>query len=288
MEKQALSAIREKALKQFKEGKSLFGKDGAFAPLFKDFLEQALEAEMEAHLDAQARKAGNKRNGKGQKTIKSSTGNFVIKTPYDRHSKFDPVMVKKRETILADTFEEKIIGLYGLGMSDRDIKKYLAEMYDTEVSHTFISQVTDRIIPKVKEWQNRPLETVYPIVFLDAMHHKVREDSVIKSKALYSTLGVNQEGRKEILGLYIGESEGAKFWLQVLTNLKNRGVEDVLIICTDNLKGFPEAIASVYPKAEIQTCIIHQIRNSCKYVASKNRKEFMTDLKKYIKQTHKH
>jgi len=283
MKQEERKALQAKALEQLKTGKSLFGKDGAFAPMLKEFIEAALEAEMESHLDSESRLQGNKRNGKGKKTIKSGLGSFEIQTPQDRHSSFEPELVKKRQTILADNLQDKIIGLYGLGMSLRDISDHIKEMYDTDISHTVLSQITDRIIPKVKAWQNKPLETVYCIVWLDAMHYKVRHEGQVQSRAVYNILGINPQGRKEILGTYVSESEGANFWLQVLTNMHNRGLKDILIACTDNLKGFTEAIESVYPKVEVQSCIVHQIRNSVKYVASKDQREFMRDLKKVYK-----
>ena len=280
MTQKEIDQLQEKALAQLKSGQSLFGKDGAFAPMLKGFIEAALEAEMEAHLDDEQREGGNKRNGKGTKTIKSSAGSFDISTPQDRKSSFDPQLVKKRQTVLADSLQEKIIGLYGLGMSLRDISEHISEMYDTQLSHTVLSQITDRVIPKVKAWQNRPLEPVYCIVWLDAMHYKVRSEGKVEHKALYNILGINRDGHKQVLGTYISESEGANFWLQVLSDLQNRGLEDILIACIDNLRGFSEAIQSIYPKAEVQSCIIHQIRNSLKYVASKDKKEFMRELKK--------
>lgn len=268
-------------------GKSLFGKDGAFAPMLKSFIEKALEAEMESHLSEEERAGGNKRNGKGKKKIKSGFGSFEIDTPQDRHSSFEPDLVKKRQTILADNLSEKIIGLYGLGMSYRDISSHIKEMYDTDISHTVLSQITDRIIPDVKAWQSRPLDSLYCIVWLDAMHYKVKVDGKIEHKALYNILGINKEGYKEVLGMYISESEGANFWLQVLTDLQNRGLEDILIACTDNLKGFTNAILSVFPKTQVQLCIVHQIRNSLKYIASKDQKEFMRDLKKVYRAVNK-
>lgn len=279
MDKLDLDGIEEKALEQFKSGKSLFGKEGAFAPLLKSFIEKALESEMDIHLDEQQRSQGNKRNGKGKKTIKSSAGSFEIETPQDRHSNFEPALVKKRQTILAESLEEKILGLYSLGMSYRGISEHIKEMYDTDISHTVLTQITDKIIPDVKEWQSRPLESVYTIVWLDAMHLKVKADGKVTTKALYNILGVDKEGKKQILGVYFSESEGANFWLQVLTDLNNRGVEDILIASIDNLKGFAEAIQSVFPKAEVQSCIVHQIRNSLKYIASKEQKEFLKELK---------
>jgi len=279
MTQQELDELQAKALEQFKSGKPLFGAGGAFAPMLKGFLEAALEAEMDAHLDPGERDGGNKRNGKGTKTIKSSEGSFPIDTPQDRQSSFQPQIIKKRETILADNLADKIIGLYGLGMSLRDISAHIKEMYDTDISHTVLSQITDRIIPEVKAWQGRPLEPVYCIVWLDAMHYKVRSEGRVEHKALYNILGINPDGHKQVLGTYISESEGANFWLSVLTDLHNRGLKDILIACIDNLKGFREAIESIYTKTEVQSCVVHQIRNSLKYVASKDQKEFMKDLK---------
>jgi len=225
------------------------------------------------------RSQGNKRNGKGIKTLKTSAGDVTIEPPYDRHGSFEPELVKKRQTILADNLAPKIISLYGKGLSLRDISIYIKDMYNMDVSPNILSEITDRVIPKVKEWQNRPLDDVYPIVWMDAMHYKVKDEGRIVSRAVYNILAINKEGKKELIGMYISESEGANFWLSVLTDLKNRGVKDILIVCTDNLAGFSDAIHSIYPEAEIQKCIIHQIRNSLKYVASKDRKAFMKDLK---------
>lgn len=273
-------AMRDLALKQLKSGESLTGEGGVFAPIIKEFIESALSAEMESHLSDDERSIGNKRNGKGSKTLKTSSGEITIETPQDRHSTFEPQIVKKRETVLADNLAPQIIGLYGNGMSLRDISTHIEEMYNVELSATTLSEITDRVIPKVKEWQNRPLDDVYPIVWLDAMHYKVRDGGRVTSRAVYNILAISKEGRKELIGMYVSESEGANFWLTVLTDLKSRGVKDVLIACTDNLKGFTEAILSIYPETEIQKCVIHQIRNSLKYIASKDQKSFMKDLKK--------
>ena len=279
MESDEFKAMQAKALEQLRTGQSLTGKDGAFAPLLKQFLESALEAEMNGHLDGLERSKGNKRNGKGSKTLKTVDGEIEIATPQDRHSSFSPQIVKKRETILADNLAPKIIGLYGLGMSFRDISSHIEEMYDMEISHSTLSEITERVIPLVKEWQCRPLESIYTIVWLDAMHYKVKDGGKVVSRAIYNVLAVNKEGRKELIGMYVSESEGANFWLSVLTDLKARGLDDILIACIDNLNGFAEAIATVFPKVEIQSCIVHQIRNSLKYVASKDQKAFMKDLK---------
>lgn len=279
MESEEFKAMQAKALEQLRTGQSLTGKDGAFAPLLKQFLETALEAEMNGHLNDMERSKGNKRNGKGSKTLKTVDGEIDIATPQDRHSSFSPQIVKKRETILAENLAPKIIGLYGLGMSFRDIASHIEEMYDMEISHSTLSEITERVIPLVKEWQCRPLESMYTIVWLDAMHYKVKDGGKVVSRAVYNVLAVNKEGRKELIGMYVSESEGANFWLSVLTDLKARGLDDILIACIDNLNGFSEAIATVFPKVEIQSCIVHQIRNSLKYVASKDQKAFMKDLK---------
>lgn len=271
--------LQKKALEQLRAGKSLFGKDGAFAPMLKQFIDAALEAELEDHLDDEQRENGNRKNGKTSKRLKTAEGTLDIETPRDRDSSFEPQLVRKRETILAENLEYKILGLYGHGMSFRDIAAHIKDMYDTEISATTLSAITDKIIPLVKEWQNRSLETTYCIVFLDAMYYKVKEEGKIVTRCVYNILGITVEGRKDLLGMYVAESEGANFWLGVLSNLQQRGVTDILIACIDNLKGFAEAIASIYPKTEVQTCVVHQIRNSLKYVASKDQKPFMADLK---------
>ena len=270
-------SIQKKALEQFKAGKSLVGKNGAFAPLIKQLLEAALEGELEAHIANS--EVPNRKNGKTRKTIKTADAQFELETGRDRNGSFEPEIIKKRETVLADHMEERIIGMYGLGMSLRDISGHIQEVYDVEISHDTLSKITDRILPVIKEWQDRPLEEVYPIVWMDAIHYKVRDNGEVKSKAVYNILGINKEGRKDLLGLYVSESEGAKFWLSVLTNLKNRGIKDILIACIDGLKGFEEAINTIFPQTEVQSCVIHQIRNSLKYVASKDQKQFMSELK---------
>jgi putative transposase len=287
MRQEEQELLEKKALDQLLSGKSLFGKEGAFAPMLKSFIEKALEAEMGNHLSQSDSSEKNKRNGKGKKTVKSGLGTFEIQTPTDRNSSFEPELIKKRQTILAENLSEKIIGLYALGMGLRDISSHIKEMYDTNISHTVLSQITDKIIPDIKAWQSRPLESMYCIVWLDAMHYKVRFDGKVQHKALYNILGINKEGHKEVLGMYLSQSEGANFWLQVLTDLQQRGLNDVLIACTDNLKGFSEAILSIFPKTQIQKCVIHQIRNSLKYVASKDQKAFMKDLKLVYKAINK-
>ncbi len=281
-------AVKNKALEQLKSGKPLLGKEGALAPLFKSFLEAALEAELEVHLQDTKGDEPNRRNGHGSKQLHTSEGSMDLVTPRDRTGSFEPEIVRKRQTILADNLEHKIIGLYGLGMSLRDISAHIKEMYDTDISHTVLSEITDRIIPAVKQWQSQPLEALYTIVWLDAMYYKVKDDSNhITTRCLYNVLGIDVEGRKHILGMYVSESEGAKFWLGVLSDLQHRGVKDILIACIDNLGGFEEAIGTIYPRTEVQSCVVHQIRNTFKYVSSKDSKEVMTDLKKVYKAVNK-
>lgn len=273
--------VHQQALEQFKSGKPLFGNGGAFALVLQELLEAALEGELSAHLEVEDEEDSNRRNGHSSKQIKSSVGSFELSTPRDRNGSFSPEIVKKRQTILADTLEERIIGMYGLGMSTRDISKHIGETYGTEVSHTVISEVTDRIIPKVREWQSRPLETVYTMVWLDAMFYKVKDEhGHVVTRCVYNVLGIRTDGHKEVLGCYVSESEGAKFWLSVLSDLHDRGIEDILIASIDNLNGFDQAIATVFPHTEIQTCIVHQVRNTMKYVASKDSKTVMVDVKK--------
>ena len=275
----------QKALKGIQEGKPFTGKDGVLTSLIKNLTEAALEAEIDTHLGKEV--AANRRNGKSKKTIKSLNGNFELETPRDRDSTFSPKIVKKHQTTISDEIEQKIIALYGLGMSYNDIASHLKGIYGLEISNGTLSAVTDKIIHTVKEWKARPLENVYPIVWLDAIHYKIKENGKVCSKAVYTILGVNIEGRKEVLGLYISENEGANFWLQVLTDISNRGVKDILIACVDGLKGFPEAIESIFPETEVQLCVVHQIRNSLRYVGSKNQKEFMVDLKRVYKAVNK-
>lgn len=274
-------AFKNQAIADMKSGKSLLGKDGILTPLMKEFLEAALEGEMDSHMASclEDSENDNRRNGKSTKRIQSPVGAFELETPRDREGSFDPQIVKKRQTVLNASLDNKILGLYALGMSYQDIASHLKEMYDFDVSPGTISAVTDKLIPVITEWRSRPLEAIYPIVFMDGMYFKARENGRVVTKVIYNILGINQEGYKDILGFYVAESEGANFWLGVLNDLKQRGVQDILIACVDGLTGFPEAIKGVFPHTEIQLCIVHQIRNSLKYVASKNQKEFMKDLK---------
>ena len=272
--------FKAEAIEKIKSGQPLTGKGGILTPLLKELLESALEGELEAHL-LENREAGisNRRNGKSSKQVQTNSDSFELLTPRDREGSFEPEIVKKRQTVLNESLDNKVLALYALGMSYEAISEHLAEMYGLEVSSAKISLITDKLLPLITEWRNRPLESVYPIVFLDAMHFKVRVDGKVTTKAFYSVLAVSTEGKKDILGLYLSENEGARFWLGVLNDLRARGVEDLLIASIDGLKGFPEAIADVFPKTEIQLCIVHQIRNSLKYVVSKDQKAFMADLK---------
>ncbi|WP_226669308.1 IS256 family transposase [Microbulbifer aggregans] len=265
------------AIKALREGKDLSGKDGILTPLIKQLTEAAMQAELEEHLANEDQP--NRKNGRTSKTMKSPAGNFELDTPRDRAGTFEPQIVKKHQTHLTDELERKVIALFALGNSYQDIRTHIADMYDIELSNGTISAVTDKLLPELQAWRERDLEPVYPIVWLDAIHYKIKENGRYVSKAIYTILALNIEGKKELLGLYLSDQEGAHHWLSVLTDLHNRGVQDILIACVDGLKGFPEAIESIFPKTEIQHCIIHQIRNSLKYVASKNQKAFMADLK---------
>jgi transposase-like protein len=278
-EKFDFEAFKHDAIEKLRNKQPLTGKDGVLQPLVKQILEAALEAEMDAHLNEDERADGNRKNGKLRKTVKSSKGAFELETPRDRLGTFEPQIVGKRQTLISEEIEEKVIRLYSKGLGVREICDHIEEMYGFALSPTTLSTITDRVIPLVKEWQQRPLENHYCFVWMDALHYKVREDGKVITKAVYNIIGVNSEGVKELIGLYLAESEGARFWLQVMEDLRRRGVEDILIACIDNLSGFTEAIAEVFPKTEIQTCVIHQIRNSFKYVASKDSRAFMDDLK---------
>jgi putative transposase len=252
--------------------------------LFKDTIQEVFEAEIDTQLgykkhSSEGDNTGNSRNGYSQKTIKTKFGNSELKVPRDRNGEYEPQIIKKYETT-ANGLEDQIIALYAKGMSTRDIESHMNDIYGIDVSPTMVSKVTDKIMPLITEWQSRPLDRVYPIVFLDAIHFKVRKDNRIINKAAYSVLGISMSGQKEILGIWIGENESASFWLGVCTDLKNRGLEDILIACKDGLSGFSEAIQSIFPQTEIQLCVIHQIRNSMKYVSYKEQKQVMADLKK--------
>lgn len=277
----------EEEIKKCKTQDDLFGENGLLKKLIKDAIEKMMEAEIEEYMGRKKYERTDTdepeyRNGYRKKTVKSSVGEFDVNIPRDRQSGFKPIIIENYQSTCGE-FDKKIIGMYAKGMTVRDIQAQIREVYGVEVSPDFISMVTDKVMTNVADWQNRLLDKVYPIVYMDAMHFKVRDDGRVVNRAVYICLGINKEGMKDILGIWIGESEGAKFWLGVCNELKVRGVQDILLACVDGLKGFPEAIKSVFPDAEIQTCIIHQIRNSIKYVASKDKKEFMKDLKPVYK-----
>ena len=270
--------FQKKIADAIRSGKSLLGANGVLTPLIKQALEAALEGEMEAHLVADE-SFSNRRNGKAKKSVSSESGMFELETPRDRNGTFEPQIVKKRQTVITEELDNKILSLYSMGVGYQDISKQMQEIYGYEVSSATLSSITDKLLPTITEWRNRPLESVYTVVFLDAMFFKSREGGKVSNKVIYNIMGINQDGIKDILGFYVAESEGSNFWLGVLNDLRARGVEDILIACIDGLKGFPDAIQAVYPKTEVQLCIVHQIRNSVKYVASKDQKAFMVDLK---------
>lgn len=272
--------LKREAISRLRSSGELSGSNGAIQPLIKEIIEAALESELQEHL---SQDSSNRKNGKSTKKVKSDYGSIELESSRDRHSNFEPKIVKKRQRTLGNALDKKILALWSKGMSYSDIRSHMDELYGMELSEATLSTITDSIIPKVREWQNRPLEGVYPVVWLDAIHFKVKEEGRIVSKAVYGILGVNQEGVKELLGMYLGVNESASFWLTVLTELQNRGVEDILIACIDNLSGFKEAITSVFPETEIQQCIVHQVRNSMRYIPEKDKKEFLTDLKSVYK-----
>lgn len=270
--------FKKKATEELKSGKELSGKDGVLLPLIKDFLEGALDGEMDAHLADNGKY--NRRNGKGKKVVKTDYGPVEIRTPRDRNSDFEPEIIEKRQTVLGEAFENRILSLYAKGFSFLQIQDHLLELYGMDVSVGKLSSITDKVIPLIKEWQSKRLEVFYPMVWLDAMHFKVRENNQVVVKAVYIVIGLNSAGVKELLGMYVSESEGARFWFNILSDIQSRGVNDILICCIDNLKGFTEAIEAVFPKTDIQVCIIHQIRNSKKFLSYKDRSTFNSDLKK--------
>ena len=266
-----------------KTPEEIVGEGGLLQALTKRVYERALEGEMTHHLGyppkaREGRNSGNSRNGKTSKTVKTGSEDVNLSIPRDRNGEFEPHLVKKHQRRLPG-FDDKVLALYARGLTTRDIQGHLEEMYDSDVSPALISAVTDAVLDEVTAWQSRPLEAVYPIVYLDAIHLKMRHSGQVKNQAVYLALGINLEGYKELLGLWIGEHEGAKFWLNVLTQLKNRGVQDILIACVDGLTGFPDAIETAYPKAQVQLCIVHMVRNSLKYVSWKERKAVAADLK---------
>jgi len=278
------SELLDSLLSGYQKPEDLIGENGLLKQLTKALVERALEAEMTHHLGHAKHEAvnnpiGNTRNGKSRKILKGDFGELPIEIPRDRHGSFEPQMVAKHQTRWTG-FDDKIISLYARGLTVREIQSHLQELYGTEISSSLISSVTDAVMDEVKAWQARPLDPIYPVVYLDCIHVKVRDNGNVRVKAVYLAIGINLNGEKEVLGLWISQTEGAKFWLQVVTELKNRGVDDIFIACVDGLKGFPEAIETVYPHATVQLCIVHLVRNSLNYVSWKMRKQVANDLKR--------
>jgi len=285
-EKQKQKLIDE-LLKDYDGPESFWGESGLFAQLKKQIIERALDAEMDNHLgyskhDPRGNNSGNSRNGRGKKSVVIDSEEVKLTPPRDRNGDFEPQLIPKRQKYF-EGFNNKVIAMYARGMSVRDMQSCLLEMYGVDVSEGLISQATEAVTDEVKAWQNRPLDEVYPIVFLDCIVVKSREDGKVTNRSVYLALGVNMDGHKELLGIWIAKTEGAKFWLGVITELQNRGVKDIFIACVDGLKGFPEAIESIFPQTQVQLCIVHMIRNSVRYVNWKDRKQLCADLKTIYK-----
>jgi putative transposase len=275
--------VIDELLKDYKKPEDVLGENGLLKQLTKALLERALNAELTHHLGYEkhervAEKGENARNGASEKTLETEQGEMVVQVPRDRNATFEPQIVRKHQRRFAG-FDDKIISMYARGMSTREIQGHLEEMYGVEVSPALISEVTDAVVEELKGWQSRALEPLYPILFLDALYVKIRHEGRVENRAVYVAIGINLEGRKEVLGLWTSGNEGAKFWLAVLSELRNRGVKDVFVVCVDGLKGFPQAIESVYPQAEVQMCIVHLVRASLNYVNWKERKQVAADLK---------
>jgi transposase-like protein len=273
----------DELLEDVSDPKDILGKNGLLKQLTKRLVERTLEAELTDHLgyephEQKGRGTGNNRNGKGQKTVQSETGSIEIQVPRDRNGTFEPKLIKKRQRRL-EGFDDKVLYLYSSGLSTRGIQEQLEELYGVEVSPTLISNVTNAVMDDVRAWQSRPLSSVYPILYFDALFVKSRQEGPVKNKAVYLALGINLLGEKELLGLWIAETEGSKFWFSVFNELKNRGVQDCFIACVDGLKGLPEAIETVFPETQVQLCIVHKLRNSFKYVPWKDRKAVAKDLR---------
>jgi len=287
-EERAAEKERKENLRNIMKGldvKSFDDLKDVFKLMVGEMLENGLEGELDDELgytkyDYRNKAGENSRNGYSKKTLKTSFGETEIRVPRDRDGEFEPQLVKKNQTTLTGDIEEKILSMYAKGMTTSDIETHIQDIYGLECLDTTISRITDKILPVVREWQSRPLEEIYAVVFMDAIHFHVRSEGQIVKKAVYIAIGINMDGLKEVLGMWVGENESAKFWLSVMNGLKNRGLQDILIACVDGLTGFPAAIEAVYPKTEIQQCIIHQIRNTTKFVSYKDIKDLMADLKK--------
>jgi len=273
--------LLEELLKDYRNPEDLLGENGILKELSKRLIEKALQGELTHHVGHEKHGEsldGNYRNGSSKKTVKGKNGSLELEIPRDRKGTFEPHLIRKHQRRF-DGFDEKILSMYSRGMTVRDIQNHLKDIYGTEVSPDLISTVTDSVLEDMRAWQNRPLESIYPVIFMDAIFVKIRDNGHITNKAIYFALGVTLEGEKELLGMWLSQNEGAKFWLSIITELKNRGIEDIFIACIDGLKGFPEAIESIFPKTQVQLCIVHMIRNSLKYVSWKERKTVVGDLK---------
>ena len=282
------AALREMMDSYIKENRADIKNGSDINSIMRDMMSILLEGTLDAELDEELgyskydyhnKETDNSRNGYSKKTMHTSYGDMDLKIPRDRKGDYEPQVVKKYQNTVTQDMEEKIISMYAKGMTTDDIESHMKELYDIDISDSTISRITDKILPIVKEWQERPLEEIYAVVFMDAIHYHVRSEGRIVKRAVYILLGINMDGKKDVLGMYVGENESAKFWLTILNNLKNRGVQDILITCVDGLSGFPQAIEAVYPQAEIQRCIVHQIRNSTRYVSYKDIKQVSADLK---------
>lgn len=271
-----LQELFRDALSSLQSGKPLEGKEGAVTPLIKRLIECSLDGEISEHL---GNTRPNRRNGYGKKSVKTSYGAIDVETPRDRDSTFEPQIIPKRQRSLGPSLENKILSLYSMGMSYRDIASHIDEMYGMELSAAQLTSITDKVWPEIEEWRTRPLEEIYPFVWLDALFYKVRQDGQIRKMAAYMVLGMNLEGEKDLLGIYLAETESAHFWMQVLTDLQDRGVKDILVACIDNLSGFKEGIAAIFPKTDVQLCIVHQVRNSIRYVPWKDERQVLKDMK---------
>ena len=270
----------EEAVTAYKTMEDITGPDGLIQKIIKDAVQHVLQQEINEYIISEKKKGNTvARNGTSHKTLKTSYGKVDIDVPRTRTDGFEPEIVKRR-SVVEGGLESQVVSMYAKGMTTRDIVDHVQSLYGIELSPSSVSNITDKIVEEAKEWYSRTLDSLYPVVFLDAVHFKVREEGRIATKAAYVALGINSEGYKDILGIWIGENEGAKFWLKVCSELKNRGVQDILVVCIDGLKGFPDAIHTVFPETKVQLCIIHQIRNTLKYVASKDQRAFMKDLKK--------
>ena len=280
-------AVRREKIRELLEVAGVNGMEDIqqlFRETIAEFMEDGLDAEMDEHLgydryDTKEKETDDSRNGHSSKTLRTSFGDTPIQVPRDRKGEFDPVILKKNQTSISEDVEEKIISMYAKGMTTTDIGDHIRDIYGIEVSESTVSRITDKVLPAAKEWQQRPLESIYAVIFMDAIHYHVRSEGQIVKKAVYIAIGIDLDGRKDVLGMWVGENESAKYWATVLNSLRNRGVEDIFIACTDNLAGFSNAIEAVFPRTDIQNCIIHQLRNSSKYVSYKDLKALMADLK---------